>query len=125
MDIYEIISKYLTGESSEAENNELANWRKLNGENEKVFQELRESWELANGDAPSPYYPDKEKVWNRITTNIKQVKMTKTYTHRLFTFCSNAFSRVGISSSALLIRYPMACILSANFTKSTGNWWNI
>lgn len=83
MDIYEIISKYLTGESSEAENNELANWRKLNGENEKVFQELRESWELANGDAPSPYYPDKEKVWNRITTNIKQVKMTKTYTRRL------------------------------------------
>ena len=64
IDMYQIISKYLAGESSETENRELEAWRRLNEENERIFQELSESWVLANGSSFSPCYPDKEKIWN-------------------------------------------------------------
>ncbi len=65
IDMYQIISKYLAGESSETENRELEAWRRLNEENERIFQELSESWVLANGSSFSPCYPDKEKIWNK------------------------------------------------------------
>lgn len=51
IDMYQIISKYLAGESSETENRELEAWRRLNEENERIFQELSESWVLANGSS--------------------------------------------------------------------------
>ena len=54
IDMYQIISKYLAGESSETENRELEAWRRLNEENERIFQELSESWVLANGSSFSP-----------------------------------------------------------------------
>ena len=58
IDMYQIISKYLAGESSETENRELEAWRRLNEENERIFQ---------------------EKIWNKILTNIKQVRIVKGY----------------------------------------------
>ena len=105
MDIYSIISKYLASETSEAETRELETWRQANEENEKLFQELRESWTLAHTDSAQPYFPDKEIMWNKILSNIKQVRIVKTYSRSLLiksaSIAASIALLIGISISFL------------------------
>lgn len=105
IDMYQIISKYLAGESSETENRELETWRRLNEENERIFQELSESWVLANGSSFSPCYPDKEKIWDKILTNIKQVRIVKGYSRTVLVRTASiaAFFALIIGFSASLL----------------------
>jgi len=82
MEVYTLISKYLSGKTTLREINELNAWRHMSEANETEFQELRESWELAHLESHL-VIPDKEKVWARIMKNIGQIKPIKMYSRNV------------------------------------------
>ena len=59
------ISKYLKGESSVGEIDEMNRWRNSSPENEIMFQKSEEAWRLAHVSRFN-VRPDKEKVWRGI-----------------------------------------------------------
>jgi len=64
---YTLIARHLGAQCSEKEEIRLASWRAASPENEKLFNELRNEWELMDPCLKQqPVYPDKEKVWNYI-----------------------------------------------------------
>lgn len=96
IDIYLLISKYLSGEASTTEIKELSDWRRMSDTNEREFQELRESWTLAR---PNRSYvsSNKEKVWTHIISNIHQMKPVKMYTSAFL------YRTVGIAAMITLL----------------------
>lgn len=112
MEIYILISKFLANEASLTEIAELNAWRHLNDANEKEFQELRESWELAHANQPV-VIPDKEKVWNAILHNMGQIKPISTYTQTIL------YRAVGVAATvALLIGFSLSMLFTDRPTKS-------
>nr|WP_320058061.1 FecR domain-containing protein [uncultured Bacteroides sp.] len=101
MKVYTLISKYFSGTASLQEIDEVNNWRKISEANENEFQELRETWKLAHFEIP-PTVVGKERVWERITKNIAQIKPLKMYSR-------NTLYRVtGIAAMiALLIGFSL------------------
>lgn len=81
-DIYIIISKYLLGTASPQEEMEIMEWRNADAGHEQEFQELCESWQIAHAGI-HPVIPDKERVWEKIMSNLNLVKPVKMYTQRL------------------------------------------
>jgi len=65
MNIDTLISKYLNGESSSGEIDEMNRWRNSSPENEILFRRSEEAWHLAHV-ARIRVRTDKEKVWNGI-----------------------------------------------------------
>lgn len=80
--IYIIISKYLSGAASLQEEKRLMKWRSIDARNEREFQELSETWQMAHAELQM-VIPDKERVWSKIVNNLHQVKPVKMYTRRL------------------------------------------
>ncbi len=77
-----LISKYLSGEATIREKQELEAWRLADVENEKLFQELSESWNLTQHQAAS-VMPDKERVWQKIMAGINRVPSVKMYSRKV------------------------------------------
>ncbi|MDR1120295.1 MAG: FecR domain-containing protein [Dysgonamonadaceae bacterium] len=104
--LYSLIAKYLTGESSLDEHRIIDDWRKESARHERLFQELRESWQMI-GDASMIVIPDRERVWNKIVTQIK--RMPVMYSRQtLFRAASAAASValiIGFSLSLLYNKY--------------------
>ena len=69
MDFNILIVKYLSGESSLEEANEMNNWRKSAPENELIFRRSEEAWRLARVDRMR-IRPDKIKTWKNIQNSI-------------------------------------------------------
>lgn len=91
-----IIAKYLSGEASLKERNELEEWRKESETNEVLFQELRDSWLLCKMDDQMTI-PSKEHVWNNIVSNLQETLYVKMYTR------STIWRIVSISACVALI----------------------
>ena len=56
--------------------------RNADAGHEQEFQELCESWQIAHAGI-HPVIPDKERVWEKIMSNLNLVKPVKMYTRRL------------------------------------------
>lgn len=95
-DIYIIISKYLLGTASPQEEKEIMEWRNADAGHEQEFQELCESWQIAHAGI-HPVIPDKERVWEKIMSNLNLVKPVKMYTRRLL------YQAVGIAAMLALV----------------------
>ena len=65
MDIDTLIAKYLDGESSSGEIDEINKWRNSSPEHEIMFRQSEEAWRLAHVSRIH-VRPDKEKVWGGI-----------------------------------------------------------
>ena len=74
---YDIISKYLAGEADVEETVFLDSWRGISPDNERIFQQLRETWMLSNISETA--IPDKEAVWGKIMTSIQKTKHVPLY----------------------------------------------
>ena len=62
---YELIAKHLSGESTPAEEQELALWLNGNPENKQVFAEMKAVWEKAR---PTKHFaPDVDKAWAKVS----------------------------------------------------------
>ena len=102
---YTLIAKYLARQCSDKEEIELTNWRNSLPENEKLFAELRDEWELVNKDlSVKPVYPDKEKVWNNIQHLIKMpvISYSRTFLIRVASIAAMIALVIGFSFSYLL-----------------------
>lgn len=82
MDIELVLSKYVAGEASVDEIIFLEEWRKADESHERIFREFVESWDLTHSSALASY-PDKEKVWLRIMTGIRQMPVVKMYSRKM------------------------------------------
>lgn len=78
-----LITKYLSGEATSQEKDELEAWRFTSTEHEQLFQELSESWSLTHRPFVN-VIPDKEKVWQKIMIGINQMPPIKMYSRRIF-----------------------------------------
>lgn len=107
MEIYTLLSKYLSGEATCQEIAELEEWRTVDEKNEKEFRELSESWKLAH-ESFSFVVPDKEKVWNRIVTNLNRMQPVRTYSRAVI------YRAVSVAATvALLIGLSLPMLFSA------------
>lgn len=107
MEIYTLLSKYLSGEATCQEIAELEEWRTADEKNEKEFRELSESWKLAH-ESFSFVVPDKEKVWNRIVTNLNRMQPVRTYSRAVI------YRAVSVAATvALLIGLSLPMLFSA------------
>lgn len=107
MEIYTLLSKYLSGEATCQEIAELEEWRTADEKNEKEFRELSESWKLAH-ESFSFVVPDKEKVWNRIVTNLNRMQPIRTYSRAVI------YRAVSVAATvALLIGLSLPMLFSA------------
>ena len=105
-DIYIIISKYLLGTASPQEEMEIMEWRNADAGHEQEFQELCESWQIAHAGI-HPVIPDKERVWEKIMSNLNLVKPVKMYTRRLL------YRAVGIAAMlALVLGFSLSLLVS-------------
>ena len=105
-DIYIIISKYLLGTASPQEEMEIMEWRNADAGHEQEFQELCESWQIAHAGI-HPVIPDKERVWEKIMSNLNLVKPVKMYTQRLL------YRAVGIAAMlALALGFSLSLLVS-------------
>ena len=105
-DIYIIISKYLLGTASPQEEKEIMEWRNADAGHEQEFQELCESWQIAHAGI-HPVIPDKERVWEKIMSNLNLVKPVKMYTRRLL------YRAVGIAAMlALALGFSFSLLVS-------------
>lgn len=66
---YTSIARYLSGESTKAEENEISRWRNTSPENEALFSDLRRQWEYTSA-SETFVIPDKNKVWETIRQEI-------------------------------------------------------
>lgn len=82
MEVYSLISKYLSREATTEDKAELSAWRKSDPLNEREFQELKESWNLTHTDFLFDS-SNKEKVWNRIMSNINRIHPIKMYSRTI------------------------------------------
>lgn len=71
-DIYVLISKFLQGEAEAGDIESLEKWRDASPDNERMFRECRDAWELAHHSPAGASLPDKEAVWDKILSKIKQ-----------------------------------------------------
>lgn len=100
MEVYSLISKYLSGEATIEDKAELSAWRKSDPQNEGEFQELKETWSLAHTDLLFDS-SNKEKVWNRIMGNIDRMHPIKMYSrtvlYRTIAVAATVALLIGIS----------------------------
>lgn len=108
MEINTLISRYLSGEATIEEKLELEAWRNAGENNEREFQELVESWNLAHSEVQY-LSPDKEKVWNKIMSSINQMQLVKMYSRTIF------YRTISIAATvALLIGVSLPMFFSGN-----------
>jgi len=69
MDIDALIAKYLSGEITPEELNTLNEWRKLSPQNDLIFHQSEETWQLAYVQMPVINF-NKEKTWSGIRKGI-------------------------------------------------------
>jgi len=106
MNIDTLIAKYLNGESTPEENDQLNKWRKLSPENELIFQQSENTWHLAFSHQKNVYF-DKERTWTGIRKSISR------------RYSLPALLRVtGIAASIALV---LGWALNHLFTDSTQN----
>ena len=71
MEINELIAKYLRGETSPEEVDEIMMWKQLSPENEALFRQSEDVWHLAH-DQRRPVAVDKERTWTMIKKRISR-----------------------------------------------------
>ena len=107
MELYSLIPKYLAGEATAEDKAELSAWRKSDPKNERELQELKESWSLAHTDFLFDN-SNKEKVWNRIISNINRMHPIKMYSrtvlYRTIAVAATVALLIGISIPLLFSR---------------------
>jgi ferric-dicitrate binding protein FerR (iron transport regulator) len=120
---YALIAKYLSSQCSDIEELELLAWRKLSTENELLFEELRNEWNLINADLQKPpVYPNKEKVWSNIQQSIKTTvnTYTRSFVIRIASMAAMIALVIGFSFSYLLNDTKEAAVLSSTFIAPNG-----
>lgn len=102
---YTLIARHFGAQCTEKEEARLSAWRAASPENEKLFQELSNEWDLLDTGLRQPtVYPDREKVWNHI------LKMRKTqekvysgsFLFRISAIAATIALVIGLSFSYLL-----------------------
>lgn len=107
MEIYTLISIYLSGEATYQQKAELDAWREADVQNEKEFQKISESWNLTHTNIKY-LSPDKEKVWNKIVNGINRMQPVKMYSRTFF------YRTVSIAATvALLIGISLPALFSS------------
>ncbi len=111
----ELIAKFLAGESSLAEKEELFAWTSKDKANHQFFEEMEQIWNMTNGADTSPFEADLNAAWNNID------KATTQPSNHLTIQSSNHSSAKIIPLSKRIVRWSIAAaiILSAGF----GLWW--
>ena len=71
MEIDELIAKYLSGEASPEEVNDLVEWVQASPENELLFRQSEEAWRLTH-DPSKPIHIDRERTWAMIKKRISR-----------------------------------------------------
>ena len=62
----ELIAKFLAGESTLAEKEELFAWTKKDQANQQFFEEMEQVWNMTDGADISPFEADLDTAWNNI-----------------------------------------------------------
>lgn len=101
-DIYILISKYLSGELTEDEKKELDAWLVADESHYKEFLELKDNWELLHM-MQNPVMPNKERLWNKIMSQIKPKMYSKPFLYRTVAVAASIALVIGFSISALLL----------------------
>ncbi|MDR2233383.1 MAG: DUF4974 domain-containing protein [Tannerella sp.] len=103
MDIDTLIAKYLSGESTPEETDQINQWRQSSVENEHLFRQSEESWQLFDTRHSTNHY-DKERTWAGIQQQIRRQ------------YSLSALWRVsGIAASiALLLGWALSYISTGN-----------
>src|SRR4051812_24569509 len=68
---WDVITRYLTGETTEEETREIELWEVSSAANKKQLAQLRKIWLISETPAEAPE-PDMELAWNRISDKINE-----------------------------------------------------
>lgn len=103
---YVLITKFLSGDANEQEKETLNAWRRESPENENLFHEYREAWEIIT--STESVLPDKELIWDRIVSKIQGTKVVKMHSR------SFLIRTAGIAATiALIIGFSFSFFFSS------------
>ncbi len=106
----ELIAKYLAGEITPGEEQELFAWTEADAANQKFFDETVEIWSLAEGAADTPFEADLTKAWANIETGIGTSATSNTQTSAKIIPLSKIVWRWSAAAAILLLA-------------AAGLWW--
>lgn len=109
MEGLELISKYIKGEITDDEKQQLESWLKADEANTTLFNEIKTAWE-ASGELTRNVTIDKQKAWENIQRKIKEEQKvisinTKKSDYKNWALRIAAILIVGLFSTWLVIKY--------------------
>lgn len=97
---YNLITKFLSGETNKEEEKALYTWRNESPENENFFQQCREAWKIIT--SADVAIPNKEVLWKRIESKIQKEKNAKGYSRSLLLRVTSIAATVALIIGASL-----------------------
>lgn len=111
---YELLAKYLSGQCTSAEWEEVDRWLGEDTEHRLLLDKLRKQWEAVRVDTSAYVIPDKTMVWGKIQDRIRhKVKQIPLYSRSLL---------IRVSSIAAVIALFLGFALSYLFHGSEESW---
>lgn len=111
---YKLLAKYLSGQCTLAEREEVDAWLQADTEHIRLLDNLQKQWENIQVDKSTYVIPDKAVVWSKIQNRIRhQVRQVPMYSRLLL---------IRISSVAAVAALVLGFVLSSLFHDSGETW---
>lgn len=106
---YTLLAKHFAHQSSVAEAAEVMLWRSLLPQNEKIYTELLDEWNVVHADPSSFVIPNKDRVWNSITLQLNKtfdpILYTRKVLYKVAAIAASIALLTGISTTALFTSF--------------------
>ncbi len=116
----ELIAKYLAGEITPGEEQELFAWTEADAANQKFFDETVEIWSLTEGAAATPFETDLTKAWANIEAGIETSTATKPQNLKTSEPQNHTSAKI-IPLSKIIWRWSAAAAIL--LLAAAGLWW--